>query len=334
MPRDKRLNIIGGVYHVYTRGIERKELFKDNANREEFITRLKEALDQTESACYAWALMPNHVHLMIRTGKGSLSDIARRLFTGYAIYFNARHKRRGYLYQNRYKSILCQEDIYFEELVRYIHLNPLKAKMITTFNQLNKYPWTGHSAIIGNKQRPWQDVNEVLLCFGTRKKEAISGYCEFIKNGIDQKPMVDFLGGGMVRSAGGWSKLAGMKRKKEYWRGDERILGDDSFVNRILSEAEERIERRDKLKREGWDLDKISKKACEALNVDLEAIKRRGKDNSLSQARALICYWGRHSLGLSGIEIGEFLNISKQAVAKNIERGERVAARIECKLTS
>lgn len=334
MPRDKRLNIIGGVYHVYTRGIEQKDIFKDSADFEQFLSRLAEALNQTKSACYAWALMPNHLHLMIRTGKGSLTDIARRLFTGYAIYFNARHKRRGYLYQNRYKSILCQEDIYFEELVRYIHLNPLKAKIISTMSQLDKYPFSGHAVIMGNKECVWQDKDEVLLYFGRRKKEAINRYREFIKDGVGQKPKIDFLGGGLVRSAGGWSELCAMKRKKEYWRGDERILGDDSFVNRILNEAQERIDQRDKLTREGWDLAKVAKRACEVLNVELTSIGKRSKNSPLSEARALICYWACRDLGFSGKDTAQFLGISNPAVAKNIGRGERVAAEKGYKLIS
>ncbi len=334
MPRDKRLNIIGGIYHLYTRGIERKEIFKDNKDREEFLSRLADALDKTKSACYAWALMPNHIHLMVRTGLGSLSDIARRLLTGYAIYFNARHKRRGYLYQNRYKSILCQEDVYFQELVRYIHLNPLKSKTLSTIEQLDAYPWTGHAAIVGTKQYPWQYKNEVLLFFGKKEKEAIANYREFIKNGAGQTEKTDFLGGGLVRSAGGWSDLANMKRKKEYWRGDERILGDDSFVNDILRQSEEQLDRKGKLIREGWDLAKITNRACELTDIKAELIKKRSKNNSISEARALICYWGVKELGLPGTQIGNFLNISKQAVAKNVERGEEVAGKRKAKLTS
>jgi len=326
MPRAKRLNITGGVYHLYTRGIERKEIFKDNKDKEEFLSRLADALSKTKSLCYAWALMPNHLHLMVRTGKGSLSDIARSLLTGYAIYFNARHKRRGYLYQNRYKSILCQEDIYFEELVRYIHLNPLKARMVSTISQLDKYPWTGHTAIVGSKQYPWQNIDEVLVYFGGRKREAVSSYREFIKSGIDQKEKVDFLGGGLVRSAGGWSSLVNMKRKKDYWRGDERILGDDSFVNRILREAEEKLNQRDKLIREGWNLNKLTEKACGLTNTEPESISKRGKNNSLSEARALICYWASKELGISGLDTASFLGISNPAVSKNIARGEKIAA--------
>ena len=221
--------------------------------------------------------MPNHIHLMVRTGQGSLSDIARSLLTGYALYFNARHKRRGYLYQNRYKSILCQEDLYFKELIRYIHLNPLKAKIVTTLRQLDSYPWTGHPIIMGKKKLSLQNRDEVLFYFGRRQKEAVEVYHKFIADGIDTNQRIDFLGGGLVRSAGGWSSLLNMKRKKEYWRGDERILGDDTFVNSTLKDAEEKLDKRDKLIRQGWDLIRLANKVCEVTNIKSESIKNRGK---------------------------------------------------------
>jgi putative transposase len=334
MPRGKRLNIIGGVYHLYTRGIERRRIFKDDIDREEFLSRLEDALTKTKSTCYAWSLMPNHIHLMIRTGKGSLSDVARRLLTGYAIYFNARHKRRGYLYQNRYKSILCQEDVYFQGLVRYIHLNHIKANIVPTLGKLDKYPWSGHSAIMGNKQRSWQNIDQVLLYFSEHRKKAINLYREFIQAGIGKKEKTDFLGGGLVRSAGGWTNLERMKRKKEYWRGDERILGDDSFVNQILNEAEETIDQRDKLTREGWDLDKIKAKVMEILEIRDINLNKKGRDNSISKVKALVCYFGNKELGISGAEIGRFLNISQPAVSKHINKGESIVENDGYKLLS
>ena len=108
MPRDKRINLPGVIYHVISRGIERRKIFIDKADREEFLRRLGDGLEKTSCQCIAWSLMPNHLHLLIRTGERALSDLMRKLLTGYAVYFNRRHKRHGYLYQNRYKSILCQ----------------------------------------------------------------------------------------------------------------------------------------------------------------------------------------------------------------------------------
>ncbi|MDD3295790.1 MAG: transposase [Candidatus Omnitrophica bacterium] len=330
MPRNKRLNVIGGVYHVFTRGIERKEIFKDSTDREEFLSRLADTLDKTKSTCYAWALMPNHVHIMLRPGKRTLTDIARRIFTGYAVYFNIRHKRRGYLYQNRYKSILCQEDIYFEELIRYIHLNPLKAKIVSTISQLDKYPWTGHFTIMSSKNCPWQNIDEVLLRFSKKKGKAVAAYRDFIKEGVGKKSMVDFLGGGLIRSAGGWSELAAMRRKKDYWRGDERILGGDSFVNQVLNEYEEKMDQKDKLRRAGWDLTKVIHKVCCELAISEEDIYKKGRNNIYSEAKALICYLANKKLGISGAQIAKRLRISQPAVAKYMikeivrERGNKL----------
>ena len=110
MPRNRRIDIPGAIHHVITRGIERGVIFKDSSDRKEFIERFAKALKETNATCYGWVLMPNHFHLLVRTGDRSLSDLMRKVLSGYAGYFNARHKRRGYLYQNRYKSILCQEE--------------------------------------------------------------------------------------------------------------------------------------------------------------------------------------------------------------------------------
>lgn len=265
MPRNRRLKIEGGVYHVIIRGIERKEIFKDDNDRKEFLFRFKTSLEKTESTCYAWIIMPNHLHLMIRTGIGSLSDIMRSLLTGYAIYFNRRHKRSGYLYQNRYKSILCQDDIYFQELIRYIHLNPIRAKIVPDIVSLDKYQWCGHSAIVGYQNNDFQEIDEVLTWFGKKKREAIHKYREFIKDGMIQGTNIDFMGGGLIRSMGGWKNAMSMKRKKEYWRGDERILGDSEFVSQVLDKTEETIEIKEKLLKAGWDLTKLIKKVCVTL---------------------------------------------------------------------
>src|SRR3989338_6747309 len=180
MPRHRRIDCPGVVHHVIVRGIERRKIFFDENDNHEFLKRLERALLQTGCQCYAWALMSNHFHLLIRTGDKSLSDLMRSLQTGYAIYFNRRHRRSGYVYQNRYKSILCQEDTYFLELVRYIHLNPLRAKVLRNLSELDRYPWTGHSTLMRRQRRDWQSTDEVLIQFGKRRRGAIRGYREFV----------------------------------------------------------------------------------------------------------------------------------------------------------
>ena len=154
MPRQPRLDAPGLLQHVMARGIERRKLFRDDKDRNSFLDRLAIILEETQTQCYAWALIPNHFHLLLRTGPTPLSKVMRRLMTGYAVTFNKRHKRSGHLFQNRYKSVVCEEDPYLLELIRYIHLNPLRAKLVKALKELEKYPWTGHSAILGRLKNP------------------------------------------------------------------------------------------------------------------------------------------------------------------------------------
>jgi REP element-mobilizing transposase RayT len=112
------------------RGIERRKIFANDADRDQFLSRLGEVLEETKTICYAWALLPNHFHLLIRTGPVPISTTMRQLLTGYAVWYNRTHRRHGHLFRNRFKSILCQEDAYLVELVRYIHLNPIRAGIV------------------------------------------------------------------------------------------------------------------------------------------------------------------------------------------------------------
>jgi len=154
MPRQSRLDATGLLQHVMARGIERRKLFLDDKDRESFLDRLAVILEETQTQCYAWALIPNHFHLLLRTGPTPLSKVMRKLMTGYAVTFNKRHKRAGHLFQNRYKSIVCEEDAYLLELIRYIHLNPLRAGLVKDLQELGKYPWAGHSALLGLCKNP------------------------------------------------------------------------------------------------------------------------------------------------------------------------------------
>jgi len=116
MPRQARIDAPGALHHIVIRGIERRRIFADDTDREDFIERMSALLLETRTRCYAWALMTNHVHLLLRTGNVPIASIMRRLLTGYAVRFNRRHRRYGHLFQNRYKSVLCEEDPYLKQL--------------------------------------------------------------------------------------------------------------------------------------------------------------------------------------------------------------------------
>ncbi|WP_419175343.1 transposase [Desulfosediminicola sp.] len=126
-----------------------------------------------------------------------------RLLTGHAIYFNRRHRRHGHLFQNRYKSILCQEDTYLLELVRYIHLSPLRSKLVKDMDQLVQYPFSGHAIIMGSYEQPWQDNQTVLTYFGNHLKKARSARRTFAAKVADQGRRDELIGGWLIRSSVG-----------------------------------------------------------------------------------------------------------------------------------
>lgn len=325
MPRQGRLNVEGGIYHVIQRGLERKRIFVEESDCEEFIKRLSEGLKKTGNKCYGWALMPNHFHLILQSAQNPVGDLMRRLLTGYAIYFNRKYDRRGYLYQNRYKSILCQEEEYLLELVRYVHLNPLRGGLVKGMKELDVYRWSGHSVLMGRREAKWQEIEEVLGRFGKKKREAIRKYRMFIEEAKDTGKRDDLTGGGLVRSVGGWDILLGMRKSEDKWLGDERILGDGDFVGRVLKESEERMKKRASLLRSGWDIGKIIKKVCDMTGIEEKDIHRRSRGTKISEARSLVAYFSNKELGIKGVEIAKYFDITKASVSEAISRGEKIS---------
>ena len=149
MPRQARLDSPGTLHHVMIRGIEKKRIVLDEQDRKDFVRRLGLLAVETKTAVYAWALMSNHAHLLVCSGAVGLAKFMRRLLTGYAVSYNLRHRRHGHLFQNRYRSMVCDGDSYFTELVRYIHLNPLRVGLVKDLRQLERYPHCGHGVVLG-----------------------------------------------------------------------------------------------------------------------------------------------------------------------------------------
>jgi putative transposase len=324
MPRQSRLDTPGALHHIIARGNERRKIFEDKKDCKEFLIRLGDILSGTETICYAWTIIPNHFHLFLRTGTFPIATIMRRLLTGYAMYFNRRHRRYGHLFQNRYKSILCQEDPYFQELVRYIHLNPLRANLVNGIGALDKYPYSGHSALMGMVKNEWQDTEYVLGWFGKGVKQARSRYHDFIKEGISMGKRPELTGGGLVRSVGGWLNLMEMRRAKVFVKGDERILGEGDFVEQILQESGEAFERKSLLKSQGWDLDKLAAHVAKLLEIDVSVVWSAGKYRHIVEARSLLCYWAVRDLGVTMTSLAKRVKLSVAAITQSVERGERL----------
>jgi hypothetical protein len=246
----------------------------------------------------------------------------RRLLTGYAQQFNRRHRRHGHLFQNRYKSFLCQEDTYLLEMVRYIHLNPLRAGVVKDLKALVKYAWCGHSALIGNVQYKWQDTDYVLRLFGKKIGKARREYDAFVAKGKNQGHRPDLVGGGLIRSVGGWAALKSYQIEGTRIKADERILGNSDFVENVLKKANEELEQRSVLQATGPDLAQLIKKVSKFYQIDITELKTASKARRVSSARSVLCYIGVRKLLYSCAEVARSLNISPSTVSKAVTKGQ------------
>jgi REP element-mobilizing transposase RayT len=326
MPRKARIDAPGVLHHVIIRGIERRKIFLDDTDYDDFLDRLAALIPETQTTCMAWVLMTNHTHFLLRSGPHGLSGLMRRLLTGYAVKFNRRHRRHGQLFQNRYKSILCQEDAYLKELVRYIHLNPLRAGMVEGVDRLQAFRYSGHAALMGRLKRPWQDTGYVLDQFGGSLRTARRRYLAYVRAGVEQGSREELTGGGLIRSLGGWTEVKRQRRSKMgRLKGDERILGDSEFVQRILEQANEQLERGYALAGQGWDQEKVALKVASLYRIAPEEIYRKGRQQVRMEARSLFCYWCARELGLPLTDLAAALGLTPAGVSYAVRRGEKIA---------
>jgi putative transposase len=312
MPRNARLDMPGLLQHVIVRGIERRDIFLDDEDREWFLKRFSSLLTDTGTGCYAWALMTNHFHLLLVTSDISLGGFMRRLLTGYAVTFNRKHIRSGHLFQNRYKSIVCEEETYLLELVRYIHLNPLRAGMVKSIEALNRYPWSGHAVLMGNRQTEGQLTEEVLGRFGRTLGKARRKYQEFVADGISLGRRPELIGGGLRRSQGQ------VVRPDECESFDERILGGGGFVDHLLEQAAFRDRFDTKL-----SLGALIDRVAVILSLSPDDIRRPSKKRVLADARGVICHAAVRDLHYQGNAVGNELNLTASGVSNAIRRGEQ-----------
>jgi REP element-mobilizing transposase RayT len=325
MPRKARIDAPGALHHIIIRGIERKAIFKDRMDRRNFLNRLDRIVSETETGCYAWVLMGNHVHLLLKTGLAPIATVMRRLLTGYAVSFNRRHRRYGHLFQNRYKSFLCEEDLYLKELVRYIHLNPLRANAVKDLKMLNTYRWCGHSTLMGRAEAGFQDAAYVLKLFGNSTSRARRAYENFVARGIKQGRRKDLVGGGLLRSVGGWAALQELRDAGIRIKADERILGSADFVDSVLKKADEQLEEKYRLQAGGICLETLIDKVAHHSSIDPENLKSASKERTITQARRILCYLAVRKLGYTCSDVARTLGISPVTVSKAVASGSTLA---------
>lgn len=304
MPRLARLDRPGLLQHVIVRGIEGCSIFLDDKDRASFLERFSKLLKEMGTECFAWSLLDNHVHLLLRPGHRPLAHFMRRLLTAHAVIFNLRHKRIGHLFQNRYKSIVCEEEAYLLELVRYIHLNPLRAGIVTDMEQLDGYQWCGHAIVMGRRSLPEQNTDYILIRFGKKVGAARQNYRTFVQSGITQGKRDDLVGGGLKRS---YQSLPG----KELVASDQRILGSGAFVEACRHEDKSDV----------MPMETIVDNLAAALDVIPYELKQRTKKKEISEVRNIISYVVVRCRGYNGAELARYLNVTRSAVSTGADRG-------------
>ena len=322
MPRQARLDSPGTLHHVIVRGIERQKIISDEEDRKAFVFRLGRVASETATGIYAWVLMTNHAHILLRSGPEGLAKFMRRFLTGYAISYNLRHRRHGHLFQNRYKSIVCDEDSYLLELVRYIHLNPLRAKLVQTLEALDRYPYCGHSVLMGKVKHKWQDRDYVLYKFGSKEGEAKRRYRGFVQAGIEDGHRPELVGGGLVRTLGGWSEVVSLRRKGMRELTDARILGSGTFVEHLLEEADERTRQRFSAADCHRIIEDLIVSTCLEEKIYPAALKGGSRRGNMPAIRLKIAMKLVEEHGVAMAEAARSLGVSTSAISKALKRSK------------
>jgi len=293
MARRPRIHFAGALYHVISRGNRRQGIFRDEKDLRSFLAYLSYSKMKFSFRLYAYALMKNHIHLLREVEKVPLSKIMQSLLSRYTQYFNRRYRQVGHLFQGRYKAIVCDKDAYLLELVRYLHLNPVRARIVT---RPEDYAWTGHLSYLGKREEDLIDEGFILDQLGGDRSSSRRSYRRFV-----------------------WEGMKGGHEEKYYQVKDQRYLGEDAFVERIEMERE---------KPEDWiyeiPLKAISKEVARAIGSGEDELYslRRGRQGS--QGRAMVAYLAKRISGYTGKEIGDHFRRSSVMVSEAIKKVEEL----------
>ncbi len=256
MARKPRIEFPGAFYHIIVRGNQRQDIFLDDHDRDEYLRRLRRYKKVHGFNLYAYVLMTNHIHLLMETVQAPISKIMQVLSFGYTQYFNRKHGKSGHLFQGRYKSFLCDKDAYMLELVRYIHLNPVRAGMV---KDPDDYRWSSHHQYL-KASGGLADVDDVLQQFSKNRVKSTMVYNNFMKVPSNSSSDSSF-----------------------YKVTDQQILGDEEFVDKIT----EKLNWKDKQIIKP-SLDKIIDTVCKVSGITIEDMLSSRRQSDIRHARRLL----------------------------------------------
>jgi len=314
MPRKARLSPPACFFHLMASGIEGQQIFRSDGDRKKFLDLLSAALRRTGYACYGWSLMGSHYHLVVRSSEQHLSKLMRGLNAGYAQYFSKTYHRRGYVFQDRYKSLVTQDQGYVEELIRYVHTNPLRAGVCRSVEELSTYPWTGHAVLMGNRTAEFQDTWPVLHKFGSTVASGRKGYLAFIAQAgrsEDELPVYSLIRKGNTdrdrRTPGAY------------------VIGDPEFVKRVLAKDHARRAEISRFRLEGLSIEDVASKIAAAGRIAPKDLLRRGRANRRAAMRKIFAYACHCLYGYPIVDIARYLGCAHSPMSLAVRQGEELA---------
>jgi len=290
MPRKPRIEIGGGLYHVITRGNNRRKIFRSHDDYLRFTRILEQQKAKLPFYLYAYCLMPNHLHLLIEMRDDPVSRVMQRVLTTYSQYHNRKYKKVGHLFQGRYKSILCQTDRYLGELVRYIHLTPVRARMV---KRPEDFEYSGHRAYLGLDRMGLVDTEPVLRHFGATKKRAVEVYTRFVESSLAEQS------------------------QDEYYRAAEgRLLGGEEF----LKEIRHRIGDHRALRRvpERTTIEDLFTAAETSSGLSRQELCGKSKNRRTVAVKEAVIVLGRAN-GITNRVLAEALGLGASAVTRRVD---------------
>lgn len=307
MPRKKRLIIAGEVHLIMSRGIDGMVLFRDDDDREKMCSLFGNVFLEGACLCYAWVLMDNHYHLVIRPLNQPLQRLMRRINGSYAKYFNGKYNRRGYVFQDRFKSVSTQEYWYLRELIRYVHLNPLRAGIVKDLQELTGYKWSGHREILRLEKSSWFSCGEVLGRFGKGKDDARKAYVEWLAAGIGVE-------------TNGWEVDVPPLTSGVPNGTNDEVKSDASLVRKSILTHRGDIGNNSGLNSDRPDLSTLFEKVCKEHDTNVSFARSRGRLDKRSLVKSTFCKHAVFEYGYTSNDVAEFLGVNASSVCRMIHK--------------
>jgi putative transposase len=299
MARKPRIEYEGAFYHVITRGNQRQRVFKGSDDFQKYINLLAFYKERYKYSLYAYVLMSNHLHLLIETRTIPLSKILQGINQSYTMYFNRKYKTVGHLFQGRCKVILCDKDAYLLSLIKYIHLNPVRANIAKAAGE---YRWSSHRSYDKQKNNDLVDTDQVLRMFSEDKSQARKLYRAHIDDSIE------------------------VKKEDIYKTVSQRILGEEKFVDKVMEKIDERFE--NKRKHHEYSLKKIVETIGKMRGITLKQLREKSKNRERLTVRKLASLAARE-FGYKGKEIAFYLQKDPSVITRYFKEGENFKADME-----